>query len=198
MPPVSIPLTPAPAASVLIVPGLHGSGPDHWQTRWEEQRPDCLRIAQDDWADPQPEDWLSRIDAVVRAHNPLALVAHSLGCLAVAGWAQRAWASDCWRNLVLLLVAPCDAERAGATSPIRRFRSFQSGRIGFRATVIASSNDPFATIDRSFAHARSWGAKLLDAGPLGHINAASGLGTWPFGQGVLEALVRPPETRIAA
>lgn len=191
----SLPVHPAP---VLIVPGLNGSGPDHWQSRWEEERPDCLRITQDDWADPYPEDWLSRIDVAVRTHNPLALVAHSLGCLAVAGWAQRTRASERLRRLVLLLVAPCDADRAGTLSPIRRFRPFQSGRLGFRATVIASTNDPYAGIDRSFALARAWGAKLLDAGPLGHINAASGLGAWPFGQGVLDALIGRRTTRIAA
>ncbi|WP_373286157.1 alpha/beta hydrolase [Hymenobacter frigidus] len=32
-------------ARVFIVPGLGNSGPDHWQTYFERQRPDFTRIA---------------------------------------------------------------------------------------------------------------------------------------------------------
>src|SRR5205085_1538774 len=37
----------------LIVPGLHGSGPDHWQTWFERQLSDCIRVTQSDWTDPE-------------------------------------------------------------------------------------------------------------------------------------------------
>lgn len=30
--------------AILTVPGLGGSGRSHWQTLWEESRPDTLRV----------------------------------------------------------------------------------------------------------------------------------------------------------
>jgi len=35
--------------SVLIHPGLNGSGPDHWHTHWEQAFPDFVRVQQADW-----------------------------------------------------------------------------------------------------------------------------------------------------
>jgi predicted alpha/beta hydrolase family esterase len=55
--------------------------------------------------------------------------------------------------------------------------------------VVASSDDPYATLDRSRAFARRWGTEFVDAGPIGHINADSFLGEWPEGQRLLDHLV---------
>ncbi|MGD7478422.1 alpha/beta hydrolase, partial [Ralstonia pseudosolanacearum] len=38
--------------AMLTVPGLYGSGPGHWQSRWEERFPDWRRVEQDDWSTP--------------------------------------------------------------------------------------------------------------------------------------------------
>ena len=35
-------------AKILIITGLNGSGLEHWQTLWEQERIDCLRIEQAD------------------------------------------------------------------------------------------------------------------------------------------------------
>ena len=45
------------------------------------------------------------------------------------------------------------------------------------------------TPERARAFAVAWGATFVDAGALGHINAASGLGDWPDGHAHLEALL---------
>ena len=39
--------------TTLIVPGLHGSGPDHWQSWFERRIPNCVRVVQSDWSDAQ-------------------------------------------------------------------------------------------------------------------------------------------------
>jgi len=36
--------------------------------------------------------------------------------------------------------------------------------------------------------ARAWGSRLVDVGPKGHINSASGLGMWPEGFALVEEL----------
>ncbi|MEJ7805316.1 MAG: alpha/beta hydrolase, partial [Telluria sp.] len=42
--------------------------------------------------------------------------------------------------------------------------------------------------DSAAIWARRWGCELVDAGPLGHINAESGLGDWSAGQYLLRRL----------
>ncbi len=49
----------------LTVPGLAGSGPQHWQTIWEIQQPDLFnRIEQDNWDWPNREDWVERLQEI--------------------------------------------------------------------------------------------------------------------------------------
>ncbi|KRB84965.1 RBBP9/YdeN family alpha/beta hydrolase [Noviherbaspirillum sp. Root189] len=73
---------------ILVMPGIHGSGPKHWQTLWEAQHPDYRRIQVDDWDRPYCSSWVAAIDeAVASAPVPMLLVAHSLGCLASVTWA---------------------------------------------------------------------------------------------------------------
>ena len=37
-------------ADILIVPGLHDSEPDHWQSRWQQKLSTARRVAQQDWS----------------------------------------------------------------------------------------------------------------------------------------------------
>jgi len=176
------------AASVLIVPGLNGSGPDHWQTRWEEERLDCRRVQQADWGNPDPLDWIARIDSAVGAiSGPVVIAAHSLGCLAVGAWgALSRRAAE--RPIEALLVAPCDPAQEGAHEPIRRFSLIARTRLPFPSTLVASSSDPYAGFGRLSAFARDWGSQLIDAGEVGHINAQSRLGSWRWGQDLVDRM----------
>ena len=47
--------------------------------------------------------------------------------------------------------------------------------------LVASSDDPYATIEFSREFARDLGAQFVDAGAAGHINVESGHGPWPEG-----------------
>ena len=53
--------------------------------------------------------------------------------------------------------------------------------VGFPAVVVASSDDPYCTLDRARHFASSWGATFAEAGSVGHINTVSGHGPWPEG-----------------
>src|SRR4051794_41913436 len=67
-------------ADLLIIPGLGGSGPDHWQTRWEQKLSTARRVEQAEWSKPVREDWVARIAEEVNASTrPAVLVAHSPG-----------------------------------------------------------------------------------------------------------------------
>ncbi|WP_420141372.1 RBBP9/YdeN family alpha/beta hydrolase [Sphingomonas sp.] len=183
---------------VLLVPGLGDSGPGHWQSEWERERHDCLRIQLGLWDDPQRNVWISRIDhAVGAAQGPVVLVAHSLGCLAVLWWASLLGEGVRGNVVGALLVAPPDVDRPGADSRIARFAPAPQGRLPFPALLVASDNDPWCTLERAGEQAGAWGAALVTLEGAGHINAESGLGEWAEGQALLARLLdgrREPAT----
>ncbi len=132
---------------------------------------------------------MSRIEqAVLAARAPVVLVAHSLGCHAVAWWAR--WAGERAPDIVsgALLVAPPDIDRAGIDRRLAGFAPSPAAPMPFPSILVASGNDPYATIERSAEMAAGWLSSFVDAGALGHINADSGLGAWRDGQALLSRL----------
>jgi predicted alpha/beta hydrolase family esterase len=61
-------------------------------------------------------------------------------------------------------------------------------KLPFQSIVVMSSDDQYVTPARARQFARSWGSRLVDVGPKGHINSASGLGMWPEGFALVEEL----------
>jgi uncharacterized protein len=171
--------------SILIVPGLGGSGPQHWQSFWAREMAGAVRVELPDWDDPVPKNWEPALEAAVEAAGPGAvLVAHSLGCVLVARRARPAW-----RVKAALLVAPADADRTDMPEPVRRFAPVPSGTLPFRSAVVASRNDPYIDFERARRLAGLWGSAFHDVGHLGHINSDSGLGDWPAGRDMLQHLL---------
>jgi predicted alpha/beta hydrolase family esterase len=87
-----------------------------------------------------------------------------------------------------LLVAPPDTERDDMPPQLHGWRPIVMTRLPFPATVVASSNDPYCSLERAGMLASAWGASLVVAGPRGHLNAESGLGDWPEGLALLHEL----------
>jgi predicted alpha/beta hydrolase family esterase len=173
---------------LLTVPGLGGSGPVHWQTRWETLYPDCRRVVQRDWDRPELDAWLQELAATITsAGGPVVLAAHSLGAVLVAHAAARGLTSQVRGAL---LVAPADVESATCTPPeTHGFAPIPRAPLPFPATVVASQNDPYVTPARARAFAAAWRATFVDAGARGHLNADSGLGDWPEGRALLAPLL---------
>jgi predicted alpha/beta hydrolase family esterase len=171
---------------VLIVPGLGGSGPEHWQTLWEKANPDFSRVEQGDWDRPDRHEWIAALDRAIAAQPaPPLLVAHSLACALVAHWA----AGNTRPLHGALLVAPADVDSDAHTPPeVRGFAPMPLAPIAAPCIVAASADDPYVTPARARFFASAWGARLVDVGRCGHINSASGLGDWPMGQKLLAEL----------
>lgn len=166
---------------ILMLPGWHGSGPEHWQTFWEAAFPNMRRVAQTDWEAPRYADWAEHLTAAVSAcRKPVILVGHSLGTTLVVRWAL-----DHPVNKVAgaFLVAPTDIDRFVGEPGynIVGFDPIILAPLPFPATVIASRNDDRVSFERAQAFATSWGARLVDAGHLGHMGSAAKLGLWPQG-----------------
>src|SRR5262245_13696483 len=169
--------------TILILPGLGGAGPDHWQTAWGEAFPATRRVEQANWEKPVYADWAAQLtEAVACAALPVVLVAHSLGTSLTMRWSfeQRQLATNV---AGAFLVAPTDRDRFDASplSPVRGWGPMILERLPFPSMVIASRNDDRVAFDRAVAFASAWGSTLVDAGNLGHIGSAAKLGLWPFG-----------------
>ena len=172
---------------VLTLPGWQGSGPAHWQTRWEALH-GYARVEQHDWQRPLRGDWMMQLEETLLAcDEPAVLVAHSLGCLHVAAWASHS--RNTHRVRAALLVAPPDTERDDLRALLPSWSPVPLPPLPFPARVLASGNDPFCTPKRARQFASAWGAELIDAGRCGHLNADSALGDWPQGHEQLLQLI---------
>jgi predicted alpha/beta hydrolase family esterase len=169
------------AYRVLIVPGLHNSGPDHWQSRWEKLYPEAERVEQDDWTQPDLSRWSRRLDEVLVVSDQATIViAHSFGCLATVCAAK----SGRYNLTGALLVAPADPDKFGVADQLL------DARLPCPSIVVGSSNDPWMAGDRAAFWADAWGSGFLNGGALGHINADSNLGDWKLGLQQLSLLLR--------
>jgi len=181
---------------VLIVPGLNNSNPNHWQSLWERQRADCHRVDLGMWDDPHRNTWVNKLNlAIHQAGRPVVLVAHSLGCLAVAWWAE--YEQPTFGNPVVgaLLAAPPDVDRPGLDARLARFGAAPRSPLPFPSFLAASRDDQYCKLRTSRMLAQDWNARFAFAGEIGHINADSGIGDWDFGKVLLEQLLRDHRIR---
>lgn len=175
---------------ILTVPGLDGSGPKHWQSLWERDRSDCVRVELGSWAMPRRNNWVTQLDiAIANASRPVVLVAHSLGCLAVAWWVHLARPAVDGLVRGAMLVAPPEVDGVMRDPRLGSFAPVPKSLLPFTSVVVASRNDPFISQDRARRLASFWGSRFVDAGAVGHINAQSGVRDWPLGQLVLSGLI---------
>ena len=174
--------------NVLILPGWEGSGPRHWQTLWE-QRHGYRRVEQHDWMKPLRGDWLARLeDVVLSCDEPAVLVAHSLGCILTAAWAAHS--STTHRVKAALLVAPGDVERPQVREVLPSWTPIELQALPFPSVLLASRDDPHCAFERAHLFAHAWNAQFMDYGDCGHINADSGLASWPEGHVLLQDLMK--------
>ncbi len=169
----------------LILPGIGNSDHAHWQTLWESANSECVRVQQRDWNRPVCDEWVNVLEqAVAETGESLVLVAHSLGCLCVAHWAAR----TTLKIKGALLVAPPDPKDAGFPSEATGFSPLPMRSFSFPSIVVASSNDPYGSLDFARSCALAWGSRFVNIGPAGHINSESGLGEWAEGWALYQEL----------
>lgn len=169
---------------IINVPGIGNSGKEHWQTYWETTDPSIIRMVPSNWDQPNLPDWLDALDRAV-GNSPAQpiLVAHSLGCLLVAHWQSVSTKAV----LGAFLVAVPDPTSDVFPSEASNFTPGPEGKLRFPSLVVASKNDPFASLAYSQSQAEKWGSDFVEVGKVGHINGKSGLGSWPEGVRMLKA-----------
>jgi len=179
---------------VVLIPGLWDSGPEHWQTCWKADHPSFVRIRQRDWETPDRQEWVETLhQAIVADPGPVVLAAHSLGCCLVAHWAAAVYppgGPHGGGNVQgALLVAPSDVDAPTYPAGTTGFTPMPLARLPFPSIVVASTDDEYLGLSRAEQFAAAWGSRLEVVGPLGHINSASRLGSWPQGFALLRELL---------
>ncbi|WP_234010554.1 RBBP9/YdeN family alpha/beta hydrolase, partial [Streptomyces sp. SPB074] len=145
----------------VVVPGIDGSGAAHWQSRWEAAwGGEAVRIAPGSWSAPVLADWVAAVAAAheaVAAHGPVVLVAHSLGCWAVAEWLRRARPADV---AAFLVAAPDPRGPAFPAGAAPAFVPLRAEPLPCPALLVASTDDPYCATREAREFAQGWGARL--------------------------------------
>jgi predicted alpha/beta hydrolase family esterase len=185
---------PPPAA--VIVPGLRGEVPEHWQSILADE------LGAAGWAvstmappDGDPLDCAARVanleKAVSQAPSPPVLIAHSAGVITTVHWAR----STSLQVKGALLATPPDLDeplpagyptpealREGGWTPTPR------AELPFPSIVAASTDDPLAATRLVTDLADAWGSKLLRLGAGGPLTPASGYGRWAEAERLVRTL----------
>jgi len=155
---------------ILILPGLGGSGKDHWQSFWLKEFKNATN------------------DKILQLDSPIVLVAHSLAVSLVIHWAKK------YKNPNIkgaLLVAPADVDSPSHTPDVvRDFSAMPTSKLSFPSIVVASENDDFVSLDRAKYFSEQWESDFINLGLKGHINSDSNLKSWKEGQLILEKLLK--------
>ncbi|HEX4878766.1 MAG TPA: alpha/beta hydrolase [Limnobacter sp.] len=168
----------------ITVPGLHGSGPGHWQT-WAEYRiPNCRRVRGIDFHKPVIAAWADAIRNDIRSEaGSVILIAHSFGCLA----SVVAIADNNLKVAGVVFVAPASPERFSISGLSKEndlpseglLNAIPASLLGVPGILIASTNDPWMKVTQAQYWAEVWGLRFTWIQNAGHINTESGYGRWP-------------------
>ncbi|UVE16327.1 alpha/beta hydrolase [Pseudomonas sp. LS44] len=181
---------------ILVVPGIGNSGLEHWQSRWQAAHPAWQRLEVEDWERVRCADWVAALERQITALGPQTLlVAHSLGCLAIAHWAARSDLAAQIRG-ALLVAVPDPQSAAFPAVDATGFTPLPQTRLPFPALIAASSDDPYGSLAHARRCAEAWGAQVCEMGAKGHLNSQSGLSDWPGGLQLLRRLADEPHATL--
>jgi serine hydrolase len=165
--------------SFLILHGLEGSGPGHWQT-WltARLRADNERVAYPDLPDadmPALQAWHSALTGELDAQpeGEVIVVCHSLSCLL---WLHHVADGGVQADRVLLVAPPSEG---ADIAQIAGFFPVPLPRLIAGARLVCSDNDPYCPEGAAALYGEPLGipVDLIPGG--GHLNPDAGYGPWP-------------------
>lgn len=171
----------------IYLAGIGNSGPQHWQAIWRSQDEDGLWVEHADWDIVARETWVEETRrALEPVKGPAVFIAHSLGCLLAAEYLSQHGAGPI---VGALLVAVPDVTGPSFPREATGFRRAIELRMPVPSIVVASSDDPYGSLEHARQVAAHWQSELKHAGMAGHINADSKLAAWSEGRVMLEQLI---------
>ena len=172
----------------LYLPGYGNSLQGHWQRIWFENDKNGIWVEQKSWGFPERNAWLSTLNEIVDSiDEPFTIIAHSLGCLLYTDWLTQ-YQGDKLAGVFLAGIP--DSEKDSFPEAISNFQNPSNNEAYSKipTVLIASEDDPYATIEFSTKTAQTLNSKFINIGKRGHINHESGLDNWEDGKKILESL----------
>jgi predicted alpha/beta hydrolase family esterase len=167
------------ARSFLILHGLHGSGPGHWQT-WLAARlkADGERIAYPDLPDadsPSLTAWRGALDGELAAlpAGEVAVICHSLSCLL---WLHHVAEGGAQAGRALLVAPPSEASGVPEIAP---FFPVPLPKLAAGARLICSDDDRYCPEGAATLYGEPLGLPVDVIAGGGHLNPDAGFGPWP-------------------
>ena len=166
------------ARSFLILHGLGGSGPGHWQT-WlaARLRAGKERVAYPDLPDadmPSPTAWRDALDGELAAlpAGDVVVVCHSLSCLL---WLHHVADGGAQASRVLLVAPPSEA---GGVPEIAPFVPVPLPKLADGARLVCSNDDRYCPEGADALYGDPLGIPVDVIAGGGHLNPETGFGPW--------------------
>jgi uncharacterized protein len=174
-------------SNIVIVPDHGGVDARHWLAHWRSNYPRVMRLAGHDTHELSCRKWVRGIDEAVAACGPhTTIVAHGLGCLAVAHWAQIST-----RPIdAAMLVSVSDPASERFPKNASGFRPVPRSVLPFRTLIVATETD--GDYRHALDRAHEWDASLVVVGRISHDTHPQARQTWDEGLNLLWNLVGPP------
>lgn len=182
--------------SYLIIHGLGGSGPDHWQT-WlarelKQRNHHVCYPTFSNFDSPNKTVWLEELSESMKEipeSNHLTVITHSLGCIL---WLHYARSHNRRIAKQVILVAPPSPAiilpEAKSFFPVPLEENHLK-RTAKEILFVHSSNDPYCSTTDSKNYV-NLGLPSITIPNAGHINPKSGHGKWPW---ILDLSLSPEE-----
>lgn len=169
-------------SAFLILHGLEGSGPDHWQS-WLARRLSEAGARVDypplpEPFDPAPEAWDAALERAL-AGEPAerVVICHSLACLL---WLRAAARSrEQLADRVLLVAPPWREDPAVARFTEHGAEPGDVARAARETLIVCSDADPYCPPGAVETYARPLRVPATMIPDAGHFNPESGYGPWP-------------------
>ncbi|NRD76255.1 alpha/beta fold hydrolase [Bacillus sp. BRMEA1] len=172
--------------SFLILHGLGGSGPDHWQT-WlanelAERNHHVIYPVFPNVDSPDKQVWIEELSTVMKTipeNQPLTVITHSLGCLL---WLHFTSIQNNRIAEHVIMVAPPSPqnviEAANSFFPVP-LKNNNLTRTADETLFVHSSNDPYCSLTDA-KYYMNIGVPSIVFPNMGHINVESGHGRWDW------------------
>lgn len=185
--------------SYLILHGLGGSGPEHWQS-WlshelVKEGKTVYYPTLPDYDHPKLSDWLDELDRTfqrIGTDERLTIIAHSLGCILWLHYRKQTLPGIV--NRVVLVAPPSPYykhECIQAFFPLD-IKGIEKDQPFTDTLHIQSTNDPYCSVEES-RYFSQMGIPQKIVLNMGHINVDSGYGPWPW---ILDYCLKENEAKL--
>jgi uncharacterized protein len=172
--------------SFLLIHGLGGSGPQHWQTwlhgQLRERNADVHYPTFSNYDAPDREVWMQELRAAwdkIPADHEVTVIAHSLGCILWMHYGETAPLRSA--DQVILVAPPSSLRVIPEVAPFYPvpLHSASLAKVANETLFVLSTDDPYCSLEDAVPYLRL-GAPANVLPNMGHINTDSGHGEWPW------------------